>query len=157
MKYEIRELREGDLAYLSWNLRADDVMELYAAHGHFDTLKALEYSAMHSTELLIGEGEGKPVMILGMTPFARAAFIWAVATPDIKKFRLPLMRNSRPMLKGWFEKHQSVDYMFNFTYAENTLHHQWLEWCGATLLPEVPMGKLGKAFKPFTIRREIYV
>lgn len=155
MTYEIRGVREGDLPYLSQNLRAADVREIYATHGNLRLLEALEASTSSSTEVLIGAGDtGKPVVIWGIHEFSReSAFVWACATPDIVKYRIPFLKNCRVVIHGWFDRFPGVHNLINFSHAENTLHHRWLEWCGAQLLPEVPWGPLGEPFRPFNIRR----
>lgn len=158
MNYEIRGVREGDLAYLSWNLRRADLKELYAMHGHFDPSGPLEISSRYSTETLVGVGDGKPVVVFGIRIMDQSsALIWAVGTPEVSKYHRPFLKNSKPLLRRWFQQYPQVDYMFNFTHSTNHVHHQWLRWCGAALLPETPWGKLGEPFKPFTIKREAYV
>lgn len=155
MHYEIRGVREGDLPYLSRNLRAADVRELYATYGHVRFLETLERSVSISGEALIGAGcDGKPVVLMGIRQFApESAVVWACGTPEITTYRTPFLRNSRAVLRSWFEQHPGVGYFMNFTHESNTLHHRWLSWCGAELLPGIPWGALGEPFRPFTIRR----
>ena len=155
MKFEIRELREGDLAYLSWNLRAADVMEIHALRGTFDPLGPLQDSANQSTDTSVFVGmDGKPFMIVGMAPQGDSGIIWGVATPEVKKYRRVFLRASQDTIRGWFEKYPQCETLFNFTYAANVVHHNWLRMVGAKLLSEVPLGPEGKPFKPFVIDRE---
>ncbi len=86
----------------------------------------------------------------------KSAVIWACGTPAIFKFPKALVENSRTTLKRWFVERPSVEYLMNFTHASNIAHHRWLKWCGAELLPALPMGPLGEQFHPFTIRRTKY-
>lgn len=159
MNYEIRGVREGDLPYLAENLRAADVRELTATYGHTRFLYGLQRSCDLSEEALVGlpSGSPHPTMLWGIRQFTdRAAIIWACGTPEIFKFPKALVENSRTTIKRWFVERPSVEYLMNFTHESNTSHHRWLEWCGADLLPPLPMGPLGENFLPFTIRRTEY-
>ena len=154
----IREARPDDLPYLAANLRDADQIEILATTGRPDYLEELKVSAEGSDEVLVGlPGPQKaPFVIFGYHVWRKTAFIWAVATPAIQQNRVRFLRAGKPVLKRWFEENPSVDYFMNFTHARNTLHHRWLEWCGADMLPAVPMGPLGELFHPFTIKREKY-
>jgi hypothetical protein len=159
MNYEIRGVREGDLPYLAENLRAADVRELYATYGHTRFLSGLERTTQMSEEVLVGAptDTGKPAIVWGIRKWTpRSAFIWAVGTPAILKYQKPLAKTTKATMKRWFEERPDVSFFMNFTHAKNTAHHRWLEWCGAELLPALPMGPLGEDFLPFTIRRTKY-
>ena len=158
MNYELREPTDADIAYLSWNLRASDVKEVYATCGHLDILRALEISTRNSPEVTVGIGDGKARIIFGIKPYgANSALIWALATPEIKNYRTAFLRLSRQIIKGWFEDYPEVHTMFNFTHADNHTHQRWLKWCSAELLPVTPWGALGELFHPFVIHRGNYV
>lgn len=158
MNYEIRGVREGDLPYLAENLRAADVRELLATYGHSRFLFGLQRSSDLSEETLVGAPSGHPpVMIWGIRQFtSRAALIWAVGTPEYIKHKRAVSVTARKTMKRWFEERPGVDFFMNFSHASNTAHHRWLEWCGAEMLPALPMGPLGENFMPFTIRRTKY-
>lgn len=156
MKYEIRGVREEDLPYLSQNLRSADVKELYATYGHFRIRKTLKRAVEISEEALVGVPlGGDPVVLMGIRRITdQTGVVWACGTPEIAKYRIPFIRNSRPVLQKWFEERPGLRYLMNFTHGSNTLHHRWLKWCGAEMLPAVPWGALGDSFHPFSIRRD---
>jgi hypothetical protein len=82
--------------------------------------------------------------------------IWACGTPEILKHKRAFVSNSRRTIERWFRERPGVDFFMNFSHASNSAHHRWLEWCGAEMLPALPMGPLGELFMPFTIRRTKY-
>lgn len=159
MTYEIRGVREGDLPYLAENLRASDARELIATYGTPRFLYGLQRSTDLSAETLVGVPTGDhPVLLFGIMDFSpRAALIWACGTPGLSRHPTAFLRGSKATIRRWFEERPSVEYLMNFTHAQNLQHHRWLEWCGADLLPALPMGPLGEDFRPFTIRRTKYV
>ena len=158
MNYEVRGVREDDLSYLAGNLRAADVKELYATYGNFNFKRALTRSANLSDECFVGVGDGNPCFIFGYKRVSKeGAAIWAAGTSEITNYRKPFLRLSRLILAAWFHKDEDLRYLFNFTHSENTLHHRWLTWCGATLMPDVTYGARGEKFKPFIIRRSACV
>ncbi len=156
MKYELRGVREDDLPYLSRNLRSADVHELYATYGHLRFLDVLERAVGVSEEALVGVPlGGNPVVLFGVRQATdQMGVVWACGTSEISRYRVPFLRNSRPVIQRWFEERPGLQYLMNFTHGSNTLHHRWLQWCGAELLPKVPWGALGDDFHPFTIRRD---
>lgn len=158
MHYEIRGVRESDLPYLAENLRAADVRELMATYGHTRFLYGLQRSCHLSEEALVGCPSGEPPALLwGIRQFTpRAAMIWACGTPEILKHKRAFVSNSRRTIERWFRERPDVDFFMNFSHASNSAHHRWLEWCGAEMLPALPMGPLGEDFLPFTIRRTKY-
>ena len=157
MQYVIREVRDGDLPFLAANLRAADARELVATYGNVDFLTGLTQSAQFSHDLALCEGDGLPMVLWGLHNLNPAtALIWCCATPLVTKFRVPFIRESRAVIRRWFEGSETQT-LFNFSHSANTLHHRWLRSCGATVLPEVTYGPLGEPFSPFVIRRNQYV
>lgn len=148
-------MREGDLPYLAEHLRGADVRELIAVYGHARVLEGLQSSVRSSEEALVGVGTlGDPVIVWGIARTSpTCALIWAVATPAITDYRTAFLRECRSVIRGWFNKFPEVQYLINFAHGDNKLHHRWLGWCGAEVLPEVPHGRLGEPFRPFVIRR----
>jgi hypothetical protein len=155
--YHVREVRESDLPFLADHLRAADVIELAASSGSVDTLKSIRVGVDASVVCKVGCAGDEPVVIWGMSKqFGSAALIWAVATPSINTHRMEFIRGSRPHVAELFDTAPEVNSLINFTHANNHVHHRWLSWCGARLLPPVPFGPLGASFHPFTIQREYY-
>jgi hypothetical protein len=153
--YVIRPVGEGDLPCIAADLRSADANELYATYGHSRYLDGLTRSVSLSEEALVGvDPQGNPTMLYGIAPFSRRTrLVWACGTKGAFKFPKAIVENSRTTLKRWFAERPSVEYLTNFTHADNTRHHRWLEWCGAELFPATPMGPMGEPFRPFLIRR----
>lgn len=155
--HTIRGVTDSDLVYMSEHLRLDDVREIFLSRGNKDILGQLRITVHASEEAFVGEVAGKPVLLFGYLKISEiSSVIWAVGTPEIKKYNRIFLRECRKSLKDWFVKNPSTECFWNFTYLENTLHHRWLEWCGADLLPALPLGVNGAMFLPFTIKRSAY-
>ena len=150
-------MRETDLPYLVDNLRSADLKEMIATFGDYRHLSNLRASVLRSPYVKVGvNDQDKPVVIWGVAPFKDTGIVWASATNEINRYRVPFLRGCRPMIREMFENVPDADHLINFTHGTNTLHHRWLRWCGAEVLPEVPYGALGEKFRPFVIRRGAY-
>lgn len=158
MKCEVREIREGDLPYLSKNLRSADAREIFAASGSTDFQSALRLSVDNSEEALAGSLKGGAAEVLyGISPYSpRAYLIWALASPEIANNKMVFLRTSRAVLKRWFEERPNAEYFINFVHGQNDLHQKWLKWMGADLYPATPVGPRGEDFRPFMISRKKY-
>lgn len=155
--YTVREVRESDLPYLAERLRAADVLELLFASGSPDTLGSLRMSVEGSAVARVGCWGDSPFLVWGMSAsFGSSALVWAVATPEVTRHHREFLRKSREAVKGLFDAAPEVKHLINFTHADNHVHHRWLSWCGAKLLPAVQFGPLGGRFRPFSIQREFY-
>lgn len=156
--YTIRGVRSSDLPIIAADLRTADADELFATYGHPRYLEGITLSVEHSDEVLVGTTpSGKPAMLYGIrqtTP--RIAHVWACGTSEAFKFPKAIVENSRTTIERWFRERPTVEYLTNFTHADNAKHHRWLKWCGAELFPAMPMGPLGELFCPFLIRRSEY-
>lgn len=150
----VRTVNDNDLKYLANNLRKHDLLELRAVHGDYCSLTALSSSSRRSTVCSIDVVNDKPMVISGMFVIGNAAAIWAVATPEINRNKILFLKQARERIQRWFDIYPAIDYMYNFTHADNTVHHNWLQWCGAELKPPVTYGALGEKFLPFIIQRK---
>lgn len=151
-----RELRDGDLEYLAENLRELDRDEIMAV-SEGSVLEALIESVEISEHTWIMDASGVPLGIFGVTPFdERQAIIWMMATDEINDHSIKFLRNSHAIIKQFFEM-TGASVLWNYTYAENTLHHAWLEWLGAEFGPPMAIGNQGEKFLPFSIQRGQYV
>jgi hypothetical protein len=153
--YTLRPLQPGDLQHLAENLRPADARELEAASGHTRYLERLAYFETVCDEAMVCEVDGAPILVFGIaavTPNTSA--IGLCGTPAMSKLRRPLVEEADRIIQRWFEERPGVDFMVNYSHAENTQHHRWLRLMGATLLPEEPVGFDGAPFRPFFIRRD---
>jgi hypothetical protein len=160
--HKVRGLEEGDLQYLSQNLRGADMIELRATYGLSKTPhEALKVSAEHSRKLVVTEGaSGNPMFIYGLADWTeRSKLIWACGTPEIaaSQYTMRVLKRSRRQIGEWFEEEPSTQFLINRAHSGNLLHLKWLRWCHAEILPSAPYGPLGQDFHQFIIRRSSYV
>ena len=152
--YLIRELQPDDLDYIAANLRAADARELRAASGHSNYRDRLTMAVAESSEVRIVEHDGRPILVFGFAPLDETtAGVWAVGTSTVSRFRAPLVRETRNVIRRWFEEHSKLRYLVNFTHASNRLYLRWLRSIGATVFPRKPIGFQGELFRPFVIER----
>lgn len=158
MNYTIREATESDLPLIAQDIRGDDLAECIAFTGSADVLTALKLSLKGSDKASVGvTQDGKPAVIWGHTRITTdAAIIWAIGTVHVYDYKVAFLRTARKVLSELFEADHTLKCLINFTYGKNTLHHTWLRWSGAKLLPPVKFGVLGKDFLPFVIWRESF-
>lgn len=162
MIHQIRGVEEGDVPFLSRNLRGSDMIEFVATYGNRLTpSEALQNSIDHSeTVRIVADAEDNPMFIYGLAGWTdRSKLIWAMGTPKIASptIRTAFLRGSRRLLGEWFRDNPGTDYFFNRAHARNRVHLDWLRWCHAELLPAMPYGPLLEEFTPFIIRRTSYV
>lgn len=152
--YLIRELQPDDLDYIAANLRSADARELRAASGHSNYRDRLTMSVAQSSEVRVVEHDGRPILVFGFAQLnATTAGVWAVGTPTVSRFRAPLVRETRKVIRRWFAENSELQYLVNLTHAGNRLYLRWLKAIGATVLPKKPLGPRGELFRPFVIER----
>lgn len=151
-----RELRNGDLEYMAPRLRDADKREVLAATG-FDPLTALVGAVIHSENTTIGAIDDVPITIFGTTDLKNGGGhgLWLLGTDDMIRHGTAVLRRSRKSIEGLFLLTGATSFS-NFTHHTNTVHHRWLQWVGARLLPPTPYGVRGELFNPFVIHREYY-
>ena len=149
MTVYVRKTQQKDLDHLGPNLRDADVTELYAQTG----LKP--YMALHLALLLCKRmktmvaPDGTPIGVYGVTDTDKIGLgnIWMMATPDLLKHQRQFLRECR---EGISEISQGYKCVYNYTHAQNTLHHEWLKWCGFTFINEHKnYGRDGETFYEF--------
>ena len=71
--------------------------------------------------------EGTPIAMVGVSPseVKNTGLIWMLGTPGIEECRITFLKYSKPALALLYEE-SGCDLLFNYSYAANTFHHQWL-------------------------------
>ena len=149
----LRQVYSSDIPYLASNLRYQDVREVEAAGK--TPLEAITTgaSSLYVRTLLEPE-RGRPVGIFGADwNDAPIASIWMLGTKEIEKYPMTFLRNCRSAIEE-VHKVSGKDALWNYTFADNDLHHRWLRWCGAIFLSKTPRGVNGEYFYEFIIMRE---
>ena len=80
-----------------------------------------------------------------------AAGIWMVATDEIVKYQLSLIKYAKSLIAEWLEKYPVL---LNRVDVRNTVHIKWLKWMGAEFWPECIYNELGYKFRAFKIRKD---
>ncbi|CAB4124776.1 hypothetical protein UFOVP63_29 [uncultured Caudovirales phage] len=130
-------------------MRDEDVEEAWAIG--LTPLDALTQSIHGSTLVytMIGH-EGVPISIVGVSPspYPNWGLIWMLGTPGIVSNKITFLRHSRAALVKMFEETGS-EVLYNYTYAKNKVHHDWLRWLGFTFIRKVSLLPHGEEFYEF--------
>jgi hypothetical protein len=102
------------------------------------------------------ENAGVPVAMFGVAPSQEKSVgvVWLLATDQLNDVKQTFLRLSKHCIKMMLEL---FPVMFNFVDDRNTSSIRWLEWCGAEFSSAVAVGPDSLPFKPFIIRRCLYV
>lgn len=148
MQY-IRPSTQEDVEYLSIRLRDEDVEEVLAGNNTpFNALAhGLEVSELCYTLI---DRHQTPVGMLGICKgyYNNSGIIWLLGTKGIEENSITFLRNSKPVLAQFYER-TGYDFLYNYTYVKNELHHKWLRWLGFTFLRTITMPTTGKEFIEF--------
>lgn len=143
----------ADMLYLAENLRAADVAEV-GALGYSPVVALLTgYKTSSICNVMTPVDSDKPVGVYGVcpSPHPEVGIIWMLATPELEKHQIKFLRRCRQAIAELFG---DFKILHNFTDARNTVHHRWLNWCGAVALRKVPLGTQGEDFFEFVIRKQ---
>lgn len=149
MERYIRPSVAADVAFIADNMREEDIAEAKACgHTAYDAL-SLGLQVSHPCYTLM-DHEGTAIAMVGISPspYSNAGLIWMLGTPGIEKCRITFLKYSKPALNMMFEQCE-YDFLFNYSYAENTVHHQWLKWLGFSFLRKVELPPVGADFYEF--------
>ena len=156
MKYT-RPFDWKDADYVAQNMRIEDVEEC-AASG-FTPLRALTLSAESAISLrTLVDPEGNQAAVLGVSPssFPRFGAVWMLGTPSIEKYKMTFLRNSKLSLPILYEE-TGYDALYNYTYANNSVHHAWLRWLGFTFFRNAELPPYKREFYEFIRLRDSHV
>lgn len=145
----VRPSIESDVAFIADHMRVEDVEEVRAAGS--DPLNSLTFGLHHSKPCLtLLNGAGTPIAMCGVAPgaYPNSGAIWLLGTQGIEDSSITFLRYSKQALELMFDQ-SGAEFTYNYTYAENHLHHRWLKWLGFTFLRRVSLGPEGKPFYEF--------
>jgi hypothetical protein len=121
----VRKATPNDCKILAPILREPDKAEA-SAYG-FSVLDALITSLSLSEEAYVGEAEGQPFCLFGVSA---EGGLWMVGTEDIRRHRVHFLRHSKEWLKRLATEHPVL---WNWIDSRNTLHLKYLSWLGCKL------------------------
>ena len=145
----LRKPSMADVELLSRNLRERDIEECLA-HGH-TPLEALTLGFQHSRSLytlVSPEGEAFGMLGVGDSPLPGLGAIWMLGSKGLEGYPMTLVRQSKIVLEQLFNE-TPYDGFYNYVYAKNTLHVQWLKWLGFSLLRTVQLPPFQRDFIEF--------
>lgn len=161
--------QESNLTHSFRLATVEDAEVVAAAMRKEDREELLAYSGREPLEALldaIDSGDpvftviinNEPVAFVGCGPIVRTpySYIWLLGTDTLVRDSRLFLRHSRSSVKTLFEL-TGAQYFVNHAHSANTVHLRWLEWLGAELQDEVPLGRNGEMFTGFVIKRERYV
>ncbi len=147
----VRVSIESDAVDLAENLRTADLAELAANTGNHPKIVLLE-GHLKSHPCLSVVYEGRTIAMFGVVPTTtpNIGAVWLLASKAMEPDRLPMaaklrfLRASRRWV-DWLNEQYPV--LWNVVDARNTLHIDWLKWCGFELLRTID--NYGKQKRPF--------
>lgn len=149
MERYVRPSVAEDVAFIADHMREGDVEEVHACgHNPHDALSlGLKLSTPCYT---LTDFEGTPFAMLGVSPSGQpdAGLIWMLGTAGIEDIKVTFLKYSKPVLLRLYEE-SGTELLYNYTYAENTVHHQWLKWLGFIFIRKVALPPHGKHFYEF--------
>lgn len=157
MIYSVREATLSDIDEILPNLRKEDIAELKAASGQ--TPGPLLTEALNTSQGLcwVITVDESVVAMCGLTesPFKGVGIPWAVATPEIEKHSIGMLRASKALLRIF---HSHYPKLVNFVDARNKTHIRWLQWLGFEFIRlHEEYGVARIPFWEFTRKRRDYV
>jgi hypothetical protein len=150
----IRPTVDDDIRFVADHMRIEDVEEVLAQGSTpFDGLvRSRDNSTLCHTLI---EPDGTPCALLGICPgyYAKSGLIWLLGTQGIERNPITFLRHSKSALTELFEA-GPYDFLYNYTYAKNQLHHKWLKWLGFKFLRTVEIPPFNKSFIEFVKIRD---
>ena len=151
MKAEVRQACHEDIQAIAAAMRAADVAEVSASHGHTPEA-ALASSLEHSTAAWTGLIDGVPVCMFGVGPISILAgrgAPWMLGTDGIDKWPRTFLRRCRPCVAAMLAVYP---YLENYVDDRNDKSKLWLRWLGFELDDRTVMLPNGVAFRHFELR-----
>ncbi len=139
-----------DVYFVSDNMREEDQDECRAGGlTPFDAL-SLSFDQSDASFTLISP-DGIPAAILGVSPGHygdHMGCVWMLGTDDIRKHKVHFLKHCRDGLQDLFDT-TGKEGFYNYSYADNALHHSWLRWLGFVFLRPVNLPPYDNRFYEF--------
>ena len=145
---QIEQVTPLHIEYLIQNISDDDRREVLGLGLTVDW--ALKHSVETAVESACVSWNGIPVAILGIgqaTPFEEEFTPWLLATDELPKHPVKVMRYSHAILRRWISRYGEL---MNHVDARHTRAIEWLSALGATLELEPSFGPYGRPYYKFT-------
>lgn len=141
MTLTIRPASREEAIWFSSRLRPEDRSEIEAASGQGpETILPLSFDVSDECYTIRIDPHGDPISIYGMVPDRRqegVGVIWLLATPEVRRASLALLREVPYWLNAWALKYPNG--IHNIVDSRNQLHVRWLKLMGFTITNEITM------------------
>lgn len=139
-----------DVCFIADNMREGDQDECMAlGYQPFDALsRSFEDSIVTYT---LHTPDGVPASLAGVAPSPlgpKFGAIWMLGTDDISKHKIYALRRCKPFIANLYDE-LGMECFHNYTFAANTLHHNWLKWLGFIFLRKVTLPPYDQEFFEF--------
>lgn len=144
----LRPATPADVDHVAIHMRPEDRRECEAAGLASTEALWASYRTSEVAYSLVAP-DGEVVAVVGVCPGTNGptwGAIWLLGTDGIKRNAKTFLKHSKEALAQLYAD-TGKEVFYNYTFSENTVHHDWLRWLGFTFLPSI---KLGEAdFIPF--------
>lgn len=141
------EAKYIDCINLGHKLRKEDQAEIKALanlKGPEALILGLHYS--HICISIFTEQDEICAMFGAQGEKGKDAAVWMLASDEIEKIAIPFLRQNKAVINFINQIHPVLH---NVVDARNTLHLNWLKWCGFTFINKQNIGYENKPFYSF--------
>ncbi len=144
MTLTIRPASREEAIWFSSRLRSEDRREIETASGQGpETILPLSFDLSDECYTIRIDPHGDPVAIYGMVPDTSheqkegIGVIWLLATPEVRRASLALLREVPHWLNAWALKYPNG--IHNIVDSRNQLHVRWLKLMGFQITHEIEL------------------
>lgn len=146
----VRKATYEDAKSLAPRLRAVDRQEIVALDRN-PSMVLFEAMECCTKVFSIIDTNGQVVGMFGVSPFTlqtglTVGAVWLLGSDELKNIRFTFLREC----SHWIDElHADHPVLWNWAFANNTLHLRWLQWLGFKIVGTAPIGKRGEIFHQF--------
>lgn len=129
-----------DVYTLAFNLRPEEIDELFAAHYPEKVLSIIHRCRDTSWEVWscwYGDNYLGMTGVIPNTILSNEATAWLLTTPEMKKHPAFLLRRTKAMIQRW---HRNWSVLNNYIDARYEDSLRWARWVGFEVYPPAPFG-----------------
>lgn len=123
MNLTVRPATQADIEYMARHLRPEDAREVETATGESPEKVLPRFAGECYTARRAPNDP--PCVIFGCDS---DGVIWMLATPEVKRCPISVLREARYWIDHWSRKYGRVH---NYVDTRNALHLRWLQYLGA--------------------------
>lgn len=137
-----------DLDYIAAMMRDADRAEIEAQTGikNVNVRRVLDLSVQHSSHCWVGEEDGVPFAVFGVSPDGDSGAPWLLGTDRLYRRAKQFVKDGK---RYTAEMQAAYPRLENYVHADNVAAVRWLRYLGYTVHPAQPAGPQGKLFHRF--------